>query len=106
MKKRELLQLIRDLENRVALLEIQLQSKQDRMVYAPSIWTLPIETCPAGGACEYPSIWHGTMPAPCNKCKRAPTLTNPSYTITSTTVSTDNLCDCSTCVDNKCQCKL
>lgn len=106
MKKKELLQLIRDLENRVAMLEIQLQGKQDRTIYVPSIWPSVIGGCSAGGACEYPSIWNGTMPAPCNKCGKTPSLTNPPYVITSITTSTDIPSNCPTCVDNKCQCKL
>jgi hypothetical protein len=102
MKKKELLQLIKELQDKVALLEVQMSGKQDRPGYVPSVWTL--NTCPAGGVCEYPFPWHSISPAPCKKCNQVPSITNPPYIVTSTTVSTDNLCDCSICVDNKCQC--
>jgi hypothetical protein len=105
MKKKELLALIHDLQTQVAdlqsqiaVLKVQLNSKQDRLVYTPSVWPhATLEACVDGGSHEYPSPWHAITPAPCKKCGKL----SQNYVIT---CSTSGPCDKEACVG--CGCKL
>jgi hypothetical protein len=79
MKKKELLELIQELRQRIELLECQMQGKQDRVVNCPSVWTYsPVEPCLDGEPHDYPYYWYTSVPAPCKKCGR----TANQYTIT------------------------
>jgi len=73
MKKKELLELIQELQQKIALLEAQMSRKQDYEIFPSSVWTLPIDICPAGGAHEYPFPQNSTMPVPCKKCNQTTT---------------------------------
>ncbi len=66
MKKKELLQLIIELQAKVAILETKIANLQ------PNIITTPVGLLPFIVTCqhEYPSLWGGTTP-PCLKCGQA-----------------------------------
>jgi hypothetical protein len=74
MKKKELLEMIRQLEKRVDELERKNTNTQFippmPQVFIPSVWE--IDPC----VHEYPNPWMATIPPSCKKCgKQAPTWT-------------------------------
>lgn len=107
MKKKELFDLIKNLENQVLilksevdLLKIQLQGKQDRPNYMPSVWPFAETTpdlCSDGGQHDYPNPWFATIPPSCKKCGKQ----SLGYTVSYTTTTS---CDKEECIG--CGCKL
>lgn len=87
MKKKELLQLILDLQKRVSELEKSNSSQQFKVyppipeVFIPSVWT--VELCSDGGQHQYPFPWHGTVPPACTKCGKS-SPASPPYVVTCT----------------------
>jgi hypothetical protein len=98
MKKKELLQLIQDLQKRVTQLEKSLSETHqvsdqlrpvgpgifpEPTIFIPSVWEY--DPC----VHEYPNPWMATIPPSCKKCgKQAPT-----WTVTCSTLSSNSQLD-------------
>lgn len=110
MTKKELLEIVLRLQDKVSKLEErieELEKPRPKPIYpwAPigpgKIDPLPIiqpqEMCTDGLPHDYESPWWGTMPPPCKKCgKQAqqPTITCEMQQIISDAISATTVCDC------------
>lgn len=90
-KKSELLKRIEELEK---LVEQQKTFIEQLLLDKQQPFTYPVQQegdCPMGGWHEYPPVWHGTTPPPCNKCGKAAPNFGPVWSISTTFDNTDDI---------------
>ena len=86
---------VEELEKRVEKLENDLAMNRmfpgifappPNQINIPSVFT--VDPCPAGGSHDYPTMWGGTTPPPCNKCGKASSTNTFAVTCTDGTSQT------------------